>query len=60
MQSEELIKVWDLPLRVFHWLLIIGFFAAYLTEDDLLTVHMCRVFGWRFAGISTVVGLYWQ
>jgi cytochrome b len=40
MQSEELIKVWDLPLRVFHWLLIIGFFAAYLTEDDLLTVHV--------------------
>lgn len=40
MESQELIKVWDLPLRIFHWLLVAGFFIAYLTEDDLLTVHV--------------------
>jgi len=40
MESQELVKVWDLPLRVFHWLLVAGFFIAYLTEDDLLTVHV--------------------
>lgn len=40
MESQELVKVWDLPLRVFHWLLVAGFFTAYLTEDDLLTVHV--------------------
>lgn len=33
------IKVWDLPLRVFHWLLVISFFVAYLTEDNLLNIH---------------------
>ena len=40
MKSQESIKVWDLPLRIFHWLLVIGFFIAYLTEDELLTIHV--------------------
>ncbi len=40
MNTQELCKVWDLPLRVFHWLLVAAFFVAYLTEDDLLTVHV--------------------
>ena len=40
MESQALVKVWDLPLRIFHWLLVAGFFIAYLTEDDLLTVHV--------------------
>ena len=38
--QDNVIKVWDLPLRIFHWLLVIGFFVAYLTEDDFLTVHV--------------------
>ena len=40
MNAKELIKVGDLPLRIFHWLLVSAFFTAYLTEDDLLTVHV--------------------
>ncbi|MGZ5008315.1 MAG: cytochrome b/b6 domain-containing protein [Methylobacter sp.] len=40
MESQQVVKVWDLPLRIFHWLLVAGFFIAYLTEDDLLTVHV--------------------
>ncbi|MDD5322740.1 MAG: cytochrome b/b6 domain-containing protein [Methylococcales bacterium] len=40
MKPHELIKVWDLPLRIFHWLLVAGFFVAYLTEDELLTIHV--------------------
>ena len=60
MNTQELIKVWDLPLRIFHWLLVAGFVIAYLTEDDLLTVHVWAgylVFGlllfrlvWGFIG----------
>ena len=60
MTTQQLIKVWDLPLRIFHWLLVAGFFIAYLTEDELLTVHVWAgylVFGllifrliWGFAG----------
>lgn len=40
MTSTKLIKVWDLPTRIFHWLLVAGFFVAYLTEEELLTVHV--------------------
>ena len=40
MEMKALVKVWDLPLRIFHWLLVAGFFIAYLTEEDLLTVHV--------------------
>ncbi len=40
MSDQNLIKIWDLPIRIFHWLLVVGFFAAYLTEDELLDVHV--------------------
>lgn len=36
----DTIKVWDLPLRVFHWLLVAAFFIAYVTEEDFLTLHV--------------------
>lgn len=40
MNSQNSIKVWDLPVRIFHWLLVAGFFIAYFTEDELLTIHV--------------------
>jgi cytochrome b len=29
--SDTHVKVWDLPVRLFHWTLVAGFVAAYLT-----------------------------
>ncbi len=34
------VLVWDLSLRIFHWLLVAAFIVAYLSEDDWLTVHV--------------------
>lgn len=36
------VKVWDLPIRLFHWLLVLGIFAMWLTADvlDRLGLHM--------------------
>ncbi len=31
--SEEILKVWDLPVRLFHWILVLSFAAAYLTAE---------------------------
>jgi cytochrome b len=34
------VLVWDPLVRLFHWSLALGFTLAYLTEDDLLTLHV--------------------
>lgn len=37
---SQRILVWDLPVRFFHWSLVLAFFIAYFSEDDLLTAHV--------------------
>jgi cytochrome b len=34
------VRVWDPFVRVSHWTIAIGFFIAYLTEDEAMTVHV--------------------
>ena len=44
------ILVWDLPTRVFHWLLAISFFGAFLlSDDDWLVPHV--VLGYTVLGL---------
>lgn len=38
--STPEITVWDPLLRLFHWLLVAAFVAAYASEDDWLQVHV--------------------
>jgi len=39
MHNDVQMKVWDLPVRLFHWVLVGSFILAYLSEDDFLSVH---------------------
>ena len=39
MYKQESTKIWDPFIRIFHWSLVAGFILAYVTEDDLLTLH---------------------
>ncbi len=39
MNMQTQIRIWDLPLRIFHWILVTSFLIAYITEDDFMTVH---------------------
>lgn len=38
--QTEMVGVWDIFIRFFHWTLATAFFIAYMTEDDLMTVHV--------------------
>lgn len=40
MNQSDQVKVWSLPVRTFHWLLVVSFFISYFTEEDLLTPHV--------------------
>ena len=51
-----MVKVWDIFVRFSHWTVALGFFVAYLTEDDLLTLH---VWAGYLVGVLVVLRLAW-
>ncbi len=50
------VLVWDLLVRIGHWLLVLLFFVAYFTEDDLLVLHAWAGYG---VGIYVIVRVIW-
>ena len=44
------VKVWDLPTRVFHWLIVALFVVSYLSAEEAMKIHM-----WSGALIFTLV-----
>lgn len=40
MHTQATVKVWDPAVRIFHWSLAAAFFLAYVTEDDLMGLHV--------------------
>lgn len=51
MKANTPILVWDIPTRVFHWLLAIAFAGAYITsgEEEWDTLH--AMFGYTLLGL---------
>jgi cytochrome b len=43
------VRVWDLPLRLFHWSLATSFLVCYLSEDDWMRLHI--YVGYGMAGL---------
>jgi cytochrome b len=56
LQAANPVKVWDLPVRLFHWTLAFSFLACYLSEDDLPLIHVNG--GYLIAGLL-VFRLLW-
>lgn len=40
MTTPAKVKVWDPFIRIFHWTLVSAFLITYLTEDELLDLHV--------------------
>lgn len=40
MPEPNEVRVWDPFVRIAHWTIAIGFFVAYFTEDEAMTVHV--------------------
>jgi len=51
MKMSEKVKVWDIPVRVFHWLLAGSFAGAYVVSESeqLRTLHM--ILGYTTLGL---------
>lgn len=47
----ERILVWDLPTRLFHWLLAATFAGAWLTADSERWIDVHAMLGYTFAGL---------
>lgn len=56
MTTSETVPVWDPFVRVFHWLLVIAFFVAFFTEDDLMTVHSWAGY---IVGVLVIARVLW-
>lgn len=55
--TQEMVKVWDPLVRVFHWSLVLAFVVAYLSgEGEIMTLHSYA--GYGIAGL-VVVRLLW-
>lgn len=57
-QSIRSVKVWDIPTRIFHWLLVLSFTAAYLTSESERYRDWHVMFGYTVAAL-VVFRLFW-
>jgi cytochrome b len=53
------VKVWDLPLRLFHWLLVITIAIAFLSSEEDSSLNNWHVISGWVAGILVVFRLIW-
>ena len=57
-KTREMILVWDMPVRVFHWLLVICFAGAWLTSESERLAMIHYAFGYT-ACLLVLVRLVW-
>jgi cytochrome b len=55
-RQPTMVPVWDRFVRFAHWTIVFGFFVAYFTEDDLLTLH---VWAGYVVGVIATLRIAW-
>ena len=53
------VKVWDLPLRLFHWLLVVAVALAFLSSEEDSPLNQWHVLAGWVVGILLVFRLVW-
>jgi cytochrome b len=53
------IEVWDLPLRLFHWLLVLAIAVAFLSSEEDSPLNQWHVLAGWVAGVLIVFRLVW-
>ena len=56
MKENPTTKVWDPLVRLFHWVLVASFTAAYLSQEDFITVHTWA--GYSIGGLLVIRALW--
>ncbi|MGB5405962.1 MAG: cytochrome b/b6 domain-containing protein [Thiogranum sp.] len=54
--KSNMVRVWDPLVRLFHWSLAAGFTIAFVTEDDLLALHVWA--GYLILGLIVIRALW--
>lgn len=55
---DEMVLIWDAPVRIFHWLLVLSFAGAYLTAESERWRLVHVTLGYTLAGL-VVFRLIW-
>jgi cytochrome b len=58
-RAMQRVKVWDLPLRLFHWTLAIAVAVAFLSSDEDSALNQWHVIAGWIAAILIVFRLVW-
>lgn len=58
-RQRRRVKVWDLPLRLFHWLLVVAIAVAFLSSEEDSPLSQWHILAGWVAGILIVFRLVW-
>lgn len=57
--AERRVKVWDLPLRLFHWTLVVAIAVAFLSSEEDSALNNWHVLAGWVAAVLLVFRLVW-
>lgn len=59
IERHERVKVWDLPLRLFHWTLVIAIAVAFLSSEEDSALNQWHVLSGWIAAVLIIFRLVW-